>query len=108
RYFVPGTEPTVIELAGRRIGLLVCEDAWDPEPARAPVDAGAELILIPNASPYELRKQIERETIIRDRVREVGRPFVYTNLVGGRDELGFDGHSFGVGALGKIAGPPPG
>src|SRR4030095_4412285 len=107
RYFVPGTEPTVIELAGRRIGLLVCEDAWDPEPARAAVDAGAELILIPNASPYELRKQIERETIIRDRVREVGRPFVYTYLVGGQDELVFDGPSFVMDASGEIVARAP-
>jgi NAD+ synthase (glutamine-hydrolysing) len=107
RYFVPGTEPTVIELAGRRLGLLVCEDAWEPEPARAAVDAGAELILIANASPYELRKQIERETIIRDRVREVSRPFVYTNLVGGQDELVFDGHSFVMDASGEIVARAP-
>src|SRR4029453_5342702 len=85
----------------------VCEDAWDPEPARAAVDAGAELILIPNASPYELRKQIERETIIRGRVREVGRPFVYTNLVGGQDELVFDGHSFVMDASGEIVARAP-
>jgi NAD+ synthase (glutamine-hydrolysing) len=85
----------------------VCEDAWEPEPARAAVDAGAELILIANASPYELRKQIERETIIRDRVREVSRPFVYTNLVGGQDELVFDGHSFVMDASGEIVARAP-
>jgi NAD+ synthase (glutamine-hydrolysing) len=107
RYFVPGNEPTVIELAGRRIGLLVCEDAWEPEPARAAVNAGAELILIANASPYELRKQVERETIIRDRVREVSRPIVYTNLVGGQDELVFDGHSFVMDASGEIVARAP-
>jgi NAD+ synthase (glutamine-hydrolysing) len=107
RYFVPGNEPTVIELAGRRIGLLVCEDAWEPEPARAAVNAGAELILIANASPYELRKQVEREMIIRDRVREVSRPIVYTNLVGGQDELVFDGHSFVMDASGEIVARAP-
>jgi NAD+ synthase (glutamine-hydrolysing) len=107
RYFAPGTEATVVDLDGRRLGLLVCEDIWEPEPVRAAAQAGAELLLVANASPYELRKQVERETIVRDRVREVGRPLVYTNLVGGQDELVFDGHSFVMDASGEIAARGP-
>ena len=97
----------MIELNGRRVGLLVCEDVWEPEPVRAAVDAGAEVLLVVNASPYELRKQVERETIVRDRVREVSCPFVYTNLVGGQDELVFDGHSFVMDASGEIMARAP-
>jgi NAD+ synthase (glutamine-hydrolysing) len=107
RYFTAGTEGTVIELNGRRVGLLVCEDVWEPEPVRAAVDSGAEVLLVVNASPYELRKQVERETIVRDRVREVSCPFVYTNLVGGQDELVFDGHSFVMDASGEITARAP-
>lgn len=102
RYFVPGTEPTVVDFNGHRLGLLVCEDIWEPEPVRATVEAGAEILLVANASPYELRKQVERETIARDRVREVARPLVYTNLVGGQDELVFDGYSFVMDAATEI------
>ncbi|HZF25243.1 MAG TPA: nitrilase-related carbon-nitrogen hydrolase, partial [Steroidobacteraceae bacterium] len=107
RYFAPGTEATVVDFDGQRLGLLVCEDIWEPEPVRATVDAGAELLLVANASPYELRKQIEREMIARDRVREVARPLVYTNLVGGQDELVFDGHSFVIDASGEIVARAP-
>ena len=69
RYFTPGTEPTVIELNGIRAGILVCEDAWEPEPAGQARGAGAEVLLVINASPYEVNKQVQREL-------EVGRPRV--------------------------------
>jgi NAD+ synthase (glutamine-hydrolysing) len=107
RYFTAGSAATVVELDGRRIGLMVCEDVWEPEPAAAAVADGAELLLVINASPYELRKQVQRETIVRDRVREVARPIVYVNLVGGQDELVFDGHSFVMDASGEIAARAP-
>jgi NAD+ synthase (glutamine-hydrolysing) len=107
RYFVPGTQPTVVDYNGHRLGLLVCEDIWEPEPVRASAEAGAEVLLVANASPYELRKQIERESIARDRVREVARPLVYTNLVGGQDELVFDGHSFVMDAATEIVARAP-
>ena len=107
RYFTAGSAATVVELDGRRIGLMVCEDVWEPEPAAAAVADGAELLLVINASPYELRKQVQRETIVRDRVREVARPIVYVNLVGGQDELVFDGHSFMMDASGEIAARAP-
>jgi len=107
RYFEPGAEPTIVELNGARLGLLVCEDIWEPEPAQAARDAGAQLLLVVNASPYELHKQQQRESVVRDRVREVALPVLYGNLVGGQDELVFDGHSFVMDAQGEIAHRAP-
>ncbi len=94
RYFTPGEQPCVVELDGIRLGLIICEDIWEQEPARAALAAGAELLLVINASPYEQGKQRERETIVRQRVAETGLPVAYVNLVGGQDELVFDGGSF--------------
>jgi NAD+ synthase (glutamine-hydrolysing) len=102
RYFTAGNAAKVVELHGFRIGLLVCEDIWEPEPARAAQAAGAELLVIINASPYEQHKQRERETLLRSRVDEVRLPVVYVNLVGGQDELVFDGNSFVMDAAGKV------
>ena len=93
RYFTAGTDATVADIKGFRVGLLICEDIWEPEPARAALAAGAELLLVINASPYEQRKQRERERMLRQRVSEVGLPLAYVNLVGGQDELVFDGRS---------------
>jgi NAD+ synthase (glutamine-hydrolysing) len=93
RYFTPGTEPVVAEFAGVRLGLAICEDVWEAEPARAARAAGAELLVVINASPYEQRKQREREAVLRQRVDDTGLPVVYVNLVGGQDELVFDGRS---------------
>ena len=61
RYFTPGTLPTVVELNGIRVGILVCEDVWEPEPAAQARGAGAEVLLVINASPYEVNKQSQRE-----------------------------------------------
>ena len=102
RYFTAGNAAKVVELHGFRIGLLVCEDIWEPEPARAALSAGAEMLVIINASPYEQHKQRERETLLRSRVDEVRLPVVYVNLVGGQDELVFDGNSFVMDAAGKV------
>ncbi len=108
RYFTPGTLPTVIELAGTRAGVLVCEDVWEPEPARAAKDAGAQVLLIINASPYELDKQSQREEqVARRRVHEVGLPLVFLNLIGGQDELVFDGNSFVMDAAGRVTQRAP-
>jgi len=103
RYFEAGATPTIVELNGARLGLLVCEDIWEPKPAQLARDAGAQLLLVVNASPYELHKQQQRESVVRDRVREVALPVLYGNLVGGQDELVFDGHSFVMDARGEIA-----
>ncbi|MBS0001678.1 MAG: NAD+ synthase [Thioalkalivibrio sp.] len=102
RYFHPGTEAVVAEIAGMRMALTVCEDIWRPEPAALAAAAGAELILNLNASPYHRGKTAEREAVVRARVEETGCPVVYLNSVGGQDELVFDGRSFVVAADGAV------
>jgi NAD+ synthase (glutamine-hydrolysing) len=103
RYFTAGTEATVVDFDGFRLGLLICEDAWEPQPAAGARALGAEALLIINASPYEIHKQREREQVIGQRVRETGVPAAYVNLLGGQDELVFDGNSFVMDAQGRIA-----
>jgi len=94
RYFAPGESPCVVEIGGIRIGLTICEDIWQPEPVAATVAAGAQCIVTLNASPYHMDKRREREEMATVRVSETGVPFLYVNLVGGQDELVFDGASF--------------
>jgi len=103
RYFRQGSEATVVDFGGWRLGLLICEDIWEPEPARAAAQCGAEILLVINASPYEIHKQQARERIARERVADVGLPLVYLNLFGGQDELVFDGNSFVMNADGRLA-----
>ncbi len=102
RYFTPGDAPGVVEIGGLRIGLTICEDIWQPESVRAAVEAGAQLIVTLNASPYHVAKGREREEIAQARVRETGVPLVYVNLVGGQDELVFDGASFVVDGAARV------
>ncbi len=102
RYFTPGSAPVVVEFRGIKLGLGICEDIWQPGlPARA-VAAGAELLLVTNGSPFEMGKQALREAVITARAAETGRPLVYLNLVGGQDELVFDGGSCVADAAGEI------
>ncbi|GAA5786284.1 NAD+ synthase [Chitiniphilus shinanonensis] len=96
RYFTPGAAPLVFEQDGTRVGVLICEDIWEVEPAAAAHDEGAELLLVLNASPYHKAKQSTRHQVLAQRVEETGVPAVYVNLVGGQDELVFDGHSFAM------------
>ncbi len=103
RYFLAGDRSTIVEQRGFRIGILVCEDVWETHPAQLARDAGAELLVVVNASPYEIRKQRERERVVRERVREVGLPVAYVQTVGGQDELIFDGNSFVMHANGELA-----
>ena len=103
RYFEPGTEPCVFEVDKVRCGIVICEDCWFPEPARKARSAGAEVIVVPNGSPYHTLQQAARVAQIEARVRETGVPFVYVNRVGGQDELVFDGASFVMDAGGAIA-----
>ncbi|HMH28209.1 MAG TPA: NAD+ synthase [Steroidobacteraceae bacterium] len=108
RYFTPGTDPTLIDINGVRAGVLVCEDAWDSAPARQACEAGAQVLLIINASPYEVDKQSMREQqVVRERIRESGIPVVFCNLIGGQDELVFDGNSFVMDASGKVTQRAP-
>ncbi|HEX5206558.1 MAG TPA: NAD+ synthase [Steroidobacteraceae bacterium] len=102
RYFHAGAQPTVVECKGFRVGLLVCEDIWEPEPAQLARSDRAELLVVINASPYERDKQRERESVVRARVTDVALPIAYVNMVGGQDELVFDGNSFVMDAEGKI------
>ncbi|OIQ85401.1 glutamine-dependent NAD(+) synthetase [mine drainage metagenome] len=94
RYFVPGDQPLVFELQGVRFGVVICADVWEAGPAALARDAGAEVLLALNASPYHLEKQATRYEVLRERVAETGLPVIYANLVGGQDELVFDGASF--------------
>jgi NAD+ synthase (glutamine-hydrolysing) len=102
RYFTAGKDAAVFSLHGVRIGLNICEDIWRPEPAAAAKSAGAEFIIVINGSPYELNSQSKRESVVRDRIQETRVPVVYLNMVGGQDELVFDGGSFVMDANGEI------
>ncbi|WP_035382823.1 NAD+ synthase [Ferriphaselus sp. R-1] len=102
RYFTPGHASCVFEHEGLRIGLNICADIWEPEAAQRARGAGAQLLLVLNASPYHLDKQAARHAVVRARVRETGTPVVYANLLGGQDELVFDGDSFVMDARGEL------
>lgn len=94
RYFVPGTDGDAVEVAGTRVGLTICEDTWVPgPPGQAEADAGARLIANPSGSPYHRGKGQEREAMFAERAREYDAHFAFVNLVGGQDELVFDGQS---------------
>lgn len=102
RYFSAGTEPLVFEHHGVKCGVLICADVWDSPPAILAKKAGAEVLLVLNASPYHLEKQDSRHQIARDRVAQTGLALVYCNLVGGQDELVFDGGSFVLDRSGEL------
>ncbi|MDO8250465.1 MAG: NAD+ synthase [Rhodoferax sp.] len=111
RYFTPGQGVCVFEAgeAGHKVkvGLLICEDAWFEEPARLTQAAGAEMLAVINASPFHVGKGDEREQMMRIRVKACGLPLVYAHLVGGQDEVIFEGHSFALNADGAVAGRAP-
>lgn len=94
RYFTPGHAPCVFEVLGVKVGLLICEDAWFDQPAIQTQQAGAQLLAVINASPFHVGKLGERENTMQDRVKATGLPLVYAHLVGGQDEVVFEGRSF--------------
>jgi NAD+ synthase (glutamine-hydrolysing) len=102
RYFSTGSEPFVFTLGGKKIGVLICEDVWFPEPVAAARAAGAEMVIVPNASPYDFQKLDLRYDVVRARVAEVGVPILYAHMTGGQDELLFDGASFAINADGSV------
>jgi NAD+ synthase (glutamine-hydrolysing) len=106
RYFASGRDaglaPLVFDVAGTRVGVLICEDAWFEEPGRAAKAAGAQLLAVLNASPFHLDKAEEREARMAERARATGLPVVFSHLVGGQDEVVFDGASFAVAADGSV------
>ena len=111
RYFASGRDAgqsaVVFEVGGWRFGLAICEDAWFDEPARSAKAAGAEVLCVINASPFHLAKIAEREERMAQRVRAVGMPLLYCHLVGGQDEVVFDGASFVLDANGRVAARAP-
>ena len=102
RYFTPGEDNVVFTVEGVRVGLLICEDAWFDQPARLARDAGAQLLAVINASPFHAGKGEERIGRMAERARAVGLPLVYAHLVGGQDEVVFDGGSFAVSGDGTL------
>ena len=102
RYFEPGEAATVAEVAGRRLGLVICEDVWVPGPCEGAAAAGAEAILVINGSPFHMHQQKQREETLSARARESSLPMVYLNMVGGQDELVFDGGSLVLDSNGAI------
>jgi NAD+ synthase (glutamine-hydrolysing) len=109
RYFEPGDQACTVDLNDAngkpvRVGILICEDAWFDAPAADLKAAGAELLAVINASPFHTGKGGEREATMRDRVLAVGLPMVYAHMVGGQDEIVFEGRSFVLGADGALLG----
>jgi len=103
RYFSSGSHSLVIDVKDTRVGVVICEDAWMPGPATMAQAAGAELLLVPNASPYRDNKLAARLDALTDRLEECGLPVVYGNLVGGQDELVFDGRSILMNRCGRFS-----
>jgi len=106
RYFAPGTGSPVFEVDGLRLGVTICEDLWHPDgpPSRGLAGAGVDLVVNLSASPYETGKIGVRENLFAENARRAGAPLAYVNLVGGQDELVFDGRSMVFDARGRIAG----
>lgn len=102
RVFTAGNQPVVIEVAGVRLGLAICEDLWHSGVVAQTVAAGAEVVLSANASPFEVGKAAERERVILPNLKEHNIPLVYVNAVGGQDELVFDGAGFAADAEGTV------
>lgn len=101
RYFIEGHQATIIEINQFKIGLTICEDIWFVEPTAQAVDAGAEIIMNLNASPFKQDKTLLREAEVKQRAKENSVPVLYVNQIGGQDELVFDGASFAVNAAGE-------
>lgn len=107
RYFQPGHQPLVIDCKGRKIGIVICEDAWSDEPIKKAIDAGAEIMVVLNASPYNRNKYQQRLEMLQARQRLAAMPMFYLNIVGGQDELVFDGDSLVLDAGGRLVGRGP-
>ncbi len=107
RYFTPGQQPCVFEVAGLKLGLLICEDAWFEAPAQKAREAGAQALLVLNASPCHVGKGLEREVQMSQRVKDCQLPLVYAHLVGGQDEVIFEGRSFAIDANAEVVARAP-
>ncbi len=107
RYFKPGDAFVTVELEGVRVAPIICEDVWHADIVAGASQAGADLVLSLNASPFQQGKQLEREANLAARAREIGLPLAYLNLVGGQDEVVYDGSSFAVDAGGRVVHRAP-
>ena len=107
RYFSPGNQTCVFEAHGLQVGLIICEDIWHEGPAQAAQNAGAELLIIPNASPFHMEKTNLRKDILKKQIQDIKIPAIYVNLVGGQDELVFDGASFAMNSQGELVDEAP-
>jgi NAD+ synthase (glutamine-hydrolysing) len=102
RYFVAGVESCIVDVRGTAVGITICEDIWEAGPVEKAAQAGAKVVININGSPYHLNKGNERVEIVAERARAGKVPIVYVNLVGGQDELVFDGESFVLNAAGVV------
>ena len=100
RVFTSWPLPNIIEFLGLKLGVMICEDMWSPKVARILKDRGAQILIVPNGSPFEITKFAQRQEQARARITETGLPLVYIHQVGGQDELVFDGASFVLDAKG--------
>lgn len=107
RHFSAGTDACVFDQAGWRIGVIVCEDMWQPEPTAQAHEAGARFLISLNASPFHVGKQAQREAFVGQRAADHSLPVCYVNCVGGQDEVVFDGSSFAVDDAGVVASRAP-
>ena len=96
RYYATGNKPGIFTNKGVKIGLIICQDIWHPEPIEQAKQAGAQVILCPNASPFETTKAEIREEVIRERISEQGLPVIYSHFICGQDDVIFDGGSFAM------------
>ena len=103
RVFVPGPSPGPIVFRGVRIGVPICEDIWGADPVECILETGGEILLVANASPYEREKLLVRQNVAVSRVVESGLPLIYLNMIGGQDEIVFEGASFGLNADRSLA-----
>jgi len=102
RYFQPGSEACVVDVKGVRLAITICEDVWEPGPTRLARAAGASLMVTINGSPFDASHPARREQRLRQRILENGLGIVYANLVGGQDELVFDGASLALDSGGDV------
>jgi len=102
RYFSSSDEPFVFDVKGTRFGINICEDTWSTHAPMRAKEAGAQVLLVPNGSPFHMKKQHLRYEVMRANVSSLGLPLVYANLVGGQDELIFDGNSFAMDGMGTV------
>jgi len=107
RYFRAGSQPCVIDVAGVKLGLLVCEDIWHSPTVANTVSAGAEALCVINASPFRLHKSQQRQQLLQQQSHAFACPIIYSNLVGGQDELIFDGESFAYDRIGQCVFQAP-